>query len=103
MERPNIKINKISHRTSLKQHSNINNNTLNIFNLKSNRINYKSNLTDDFLKEEFTNININSNINHTQLIDYRDINLELEFQLLKDKINEYNKYNAKILLKNLIL
>ena len=90
MERHNI--NKISHRTSKMQHSNIKKNTLNNHNFKPNRINYNKNLTNDFLKEEFNNIN--TSINQTQLVDYPDINLELEFQLLKDKINECNSKNS---------
>ena len=92
MKKPNTNINKISHRNSQIQHSNIGNNELNNYNFKTNRINYKNNLTNNFLKEEFNNIN--TNINQTQLKDYPDINLELEFQLLKDKINEFKVMNT---------
>ena len=69
-------------------YSNIYTNTVNNSNSKYNRIFYKRDISTDFLNNEYSNITNSSN-----LINHPVINLELEFKLLKEKINELNKTN----------
>lgn len=72
-------------------YSNIYNNEINDYdyNIHYNRIFEKSHINIDYLHNKYNNINISQSINHPV------INLELEFNLLKEKINELNTTKLK--------